>query len=181
MRSHPQQRGILAAVATAVLLVGCAPASHPASPPPAAPSTSADAATAAPAPLRASATHRHAVAPPSTDDEPHAHTAQRPLARAAAGRFFASYLAFLTGRLTASRVAGVDPNVRWELSHARANPTPAQRAAHPRIRRLTVSSGGPPVSVTATAVIADAPGAGYRLTATLEPRHGAWRVVAIGE
>jgi hypothetical protein len=180
MRSLAQQSQVLTAVAAAALLAGCAPTTHGTTRPPAAPSPIANASTVAPPPLRASVTDRRVVPASRADDEPHAHTSQRSEARAAARRFFASYLAILAGRVASSRVAGLDPSVRWQLSHARANPTPAQRASRPQIRRLAVSSGGPPVSVTASAVIANGPGPPFRLTATLEPRHRAWRVVAIG-
>jgi hypothetical protein len=116
----------------------------------------------------------------ASDDEPHAATSQLSAARSVARKFFTSYLAFLSGGLSPTRVAGANQTLRRQLEHGRAAITPAERSSRPRVARLTLTSAGPPISAIAVAVIT----AGHRptstLAATLEPHHGRWRVVAIG-
>jgi hypothetical protein len=112
------------------------------------------------------------------DAEPHAARSQVPAARAAAHRFFRSYIAFLYGRLPASRLADADPGLRSALEQGHATTTPAERASRPRITRLTLSSSGPPISVVAVAVVKVGCCGSSNLTATLEPRDGACLVVA---
>jgi hypothetical protein len=114
------------------------------------------------------------------DDEPHAAKSQVSAARSAAKVFFSSYIAVLYGRLPPSRVADVDPSLQRQLEHGHATATPAERASHPRVARVTLTSGGPPVSAIATAFVAVGRAEESRLTATLEPRRGKWLVVAIG-
>jgi hypothetical protein len=68
-------------------------------------------------------------------------------ARSVARALFATYLAFLYGRIPARRISGVDPTFRWQLEHGHATTTPAERVSRPRISHLSLSSAGPPISV----------------------------------
>jgi len=120
-----------------------------------------------------------ASALPSDGDEPHAATAQVSAARAVARAFFSSYVAYLYGRLPATRVVGSDQALRWHLEHGRATTTPAERASRPRIAHLSLASAGPPMSVVAVAVMDIDHDRPSRLTATLEPYLRTWLVVAI--
>jgi hypothetical protein len=113
------------------------------------------------------------------NDEPHASTSQVTDARAIATHFFTSYLAFLYGRLPATRVTGTDPKLRRQLQHGHATTTPAERAARPRIAHLSLTPAGPPVSVVAVATVTAPCGESSDLTASLEPNAGSWQVVAI--
>lgn len=84
---------------------------------------------------------------PDGDTEPHARRSQLSTARAAAGAFFETYVAYLSGRLPAARVADVSPALRAQLESGRAETTPAESASHARIGRVHVAIAGPPVSV----------------------------------
>lgn len=114
------------------------------------------------------------------DDEPHAATSQLSAARSVASHFFTSYLAFLCGRLSPTRIAGVNQSFRWQLEHGGAAITPAERSSRPRVARLTLMPAGPPVSAIAVAVIAGGYSPTSSLTAALEPHRGKWLVVAVG-
>ena len=114
------------------------------------------------------------------DTERRARPSQLSTARPVARAFFTTYVAYLSGRLPAERVADVSPALRAQLESGRAETTPAERAARPRIGRLSIATAGPPVSVTAIAIVDAGPGQGSRLTATLEPAGRTWRVVAVG-
>jgi len=76
-------------------------------------------------------------------------------------------------------VLGADRNVRWQLEHGHATITPAERASRLQIAHLSLASGGPPISVVATAVIEVGQGQRLLLSITLEPRRKTWLVVAI--
>jgi hypothetical protein len=112
-------------------------------------------------------------------DEPHAAVGQVAAARPVARAFFASYLAYLYRRRPPTRVGGPDQSLRAQLAHGHATLTQAEHVSRPRLARLSITSAGPPVSVTATAVVNVGAGRSSRLTATLEPRRGKWVVVAI--
>jgi hypothetical protein len=118
---------------------------------------------------------------PHGDTEPHARREQLATARAVARAFFETYVAYLSGRLPAERVADVSPALRAQLESGRAEATPAERASRPRIDRVDVAIAGPPVSVTAVAFVDLGPGQRSRLSATLEPASRTWRVVAVGD
>jgi hypothetical protein len=115
------------------------------------------------------------------DDEPHASGLQVSVARSVASAFFTTYVAFLYGRLPASRVTGVDRTLRRELENGHARTTPAERLSRPSISHLSLSPAGPPVSVVAIAVLTTACCTPSHLTATLEPRDRSWLVVAVTE
>ncbi len=112
------------------------------------------------------------------DSEPHASDAQVSAARKVARAFFGSYVAFLYGRLPASRVRDADRSVRLQLERGQATATPAERASGARV---ALTSSGPPVSVLAVAVVTVEDGPPSRLTATLESHDRAWIVVAVAE
>lgn len=114
------------------------------------------------------------------DTERHARRSQLSTARAVARAFFTTYVAYLSGRLPAERVADVSPALRAQPEPGRAETTPAERASHPRIGRVSVEIAGPPMSVTAVAFVEPGPGQRSQLTATLEPAGRTWRVVAVG-
>lgn len=140
------------------------------------PATSTVAAVAAPSP-------RPSGRAPSVEDgdtERHAQRSQLSTARSVAQAFFRTYVGYLSGRLSAERVADVSPELRAQIEAGRAETTPAERASHPRIGRVSVAIAGPPVSITAVALVE--PGAGKRsqLSATLESTRRTWRVVAVG-
>jgi hypothetical protein len=115
----------------------------------------------------------------ANDNEPHAATSQVLAVRSVAQTFFRAYVAFLYGRVPPSRVNRADPALRSQLEQGRATTTPAERAARPRIAHLTLSSSGPPISVLAVATITAGCCGSSALTATLEPEHGAWLIVAV--
>jgi hypothetical protein len=117
--------------------------------------------------------------PDDDDDEPHAATAQVSAARPVVRAFFASYVAYLCGRRPARHVAGANESLRAQLEHGHATLTPAERASRPHLAHLSITSAGPPVSVTAVALVNLGPRRSSRLTATLESRRGKWVVVAI--
>jgi hypothetical protein len=114
------------------------------------------------------------------DTERHARRSELSTARGVARAFFTTYVAYLSGRLPAERVADVSPALRAQLEAGRAETTPAERAARPRVGRLSIAIAGPPVSVTAVAFVEPGPGQRSQLTATLEPAGRTWRVVAVG-
>jgi predicted small lipoprotein YifL len=113
------------------------------------------------------------------DDEPHASRTQVSSARSVARAFFTTYLAYLYGQLPARDVTGLNQALRRQLEHGHAITTPAERASSPHVVRLSLSSSGPPISVTAIALLTTADSQPSQLTATLEPHHGTWLVVAI--
>lgn len=113
------------------------------------------------------------------DDEAHASRTQVSSARSVASVFFTTYLAYLYGQLPARNIAGTARGLSWQLEHGHAITTPAERASPPHIVRLSLSSSGPPISVTAFALVNTADSQPSLLTATLEPHHGTWLVVAI--
>jgi hypothetical protein len=76
-------------------------------------------------------------------------------------------------------VAETDPGLRSQLEQDHATVTPAERASHPRIAHLTLSSSGPPISVLAVATVMTGCCESTTVTATLEPHLGAWLVVAV--
>jgi hypothetical protein len=115
---------------------------------------------------------------PLLQTEPSAQARVLKPARRAALRFFTAYLRFLYGETTSGQVRAVDPQLRSELQQP-ARLTPAERAARPVVAHVSVTRAGPPLSVLATATIL-VDQARYQLTATLEPQHGNWVVVAIG-
>ena len=115
------------------------------------------------------------------DDERHASYTQVSSARSVARAFFTAYLAYLYGQLPATDVTGIDRGLRSQLEHGHAITTPAERASLPRIIGLSLSSSGPPISVTAVAVVTTAHGQPSQLTATLEPHRGTWLVVEVSE
>ncbi len=100
-------------------------------------------------------------------------------ARRTAARFFFTYVPFLYGHLRAGHVLGLAPQLRSQLGHAATLVTPAERSARPHVVRIKVESAGPPVSATAIATVL-VHDRRYQLTATLEPRHGGWEVIAVG-
>lgn len=168
----------LALLAGTACLAGCGSGG---SGPPAAVSRTASTSTATP-PVAAGAEMsttpaRPAPGAPDGDTEPHARRSQLSTARAAARAFFETYVAYLSGRLPAERVADVSPSLRAQLESGRAETTPAERAWRPRIGRIDVAIAGPPVSVTA---VDPGPSGRSQLTATLEPAGRTWRVVAVG-
>ena len=171
----------LASTATAACLAGCASGGTAR---PAQVSRTAITSTARPTvAVVAAPSSRPSSQAPSVengDTGPHARLSQLPAARAAARAFFSSYVAYLSGRLPAERVADVSPALRARLEAGRAETTPAERAAHPRIDRVSIAIAGPPASVTAIAIVNAEPGQRSQLTATLEPAGRTWRVVAVG-
>jgi hypothetical protein len=171
----------LAGTAATACLAGCASggAARPAElsrPAITSTATPTVAAVAAPSP-------RPAGRAPSVEDrdtERHARRSQLATAHAVVQAFFETYVAYLSGRLPAERVADVSPALRAQLEAGRAETTPAERASHPRIGRVSVATAGPPVSVTAVAIIEAGPSQRSQLTATLEPAGRTWRVVVVG-
>lgn len=115
------------------------------------------------------------------DDEPHASHTQVSSARHVARAFFTAYLAYLDGQLPARDVTSTDQGLRWQLEHGHAITTPAERASPPHIARLSLSSSGPPISVTAVAVVTTADSQASQVTATLEPHHSARLVVTVSQ
>jgi len=115
------------------------------------------------------------------DDEPHASRTQLSSTRHMARAFLTTYLAYLYGQLPARDVTGTDQGLRWQLEHGHAITTPAERASPPHIARLSLSSSGPPISVTAVAVVTTADSQPSQLTATLEPHRGTWLVVTVSQ
>jgi hypothetical protein len=113
------------------------------------------------------------------EDEPHASRLQVSDARSVATAFLRTYLAYLYGRLPATRVTGAAPALHRELAQGHATTTPAERATRPHISRITLTSAGPPISVVAVAVVTTACCAPSQLTATLEPHDNRWLVVAV--
>lgn len=119
------------------------------------------------------------VAPrPPAESEPVPRRGELPAAQRTARRFFRAYVRFLYRRLPAAEVPDAAPQLRSELTQSAALKTPAEGSSRPRIIRLTVRPAGPPISAIATATLTTQRGR-YALTATLEPRHGRWIVVAI--
>src|SRR6202035_1116432 len=117
--------------------------------------------------------------PPSlVQAEPSAQTAVLKPAWRTAARFFTAYVRLLYGETSGGRVPGVAAPSRAELKQGSLT-TPAERAARPRVARVGVTRAGPPLSALATATILVGQ-THYQLTATLEPHHGRWVVVAIG-
>jgi hypothetical protein len=167
------------AVLLVAALAGCGPnrrAAPRSTPPPAYRAQTPDhRRSTTPAPTRPSTLDRS----DPDDDEPHAAASQLPAAWSAARAFFTAYIAYLYGRLPATRVRATDPGLHRQLQRGHATATPAERASRLRIASISTSSSGPPVSVVATARITDGRGPRSTLTATLERRHGAWRVVAV--
>lgn len=115
--------------------------------------------------------------PPLAESEPVAGHRALDAARDAALRFFPAYIRFLYGRIPAREVPDLSPRFRSTLRQDHGLVTPAERAANPTILHLTLRPAGPPVSVLAVADI-EAGRGHYKLTATLEPQHGGWVVVA---
>lgn len=179
MRSMVHQTHLAGAVAAAAALVGCG--SHHGPRPSAAHSPEAGrSSTPPPAVVAPSSTQVSGSAPPPNSDAgSRAATAQVSAARPVARAFFNSYVAYLYGRLPARDVVSVDGTLRWQLEHGRSNITQGERASRPRITHLSVATAGPPVSVVTIAVV-DGGVQLARLSATLEPYHRTWRVVAIG-
>jgi hypothetical protein len=166
----------LSAAAVAVLLTGCRAVAGPAGQEHPQPQLGR-----AIAPVRA--TSRSPVAgshlappPPLSESEPEARRHELAGARPTASRFFAAYVRFLYGEIPPSAVPDIDPRFRSRLQAGGALITPTEKATRPRILVLTLRPAGPPVSALATVAIA-AGDRQYRLTATLEPRHGGWVVV----
>jgi hypothetical protein len=171
----------LAGTAAAACLAGCASgrAARPAEvsrPAITSTATPTVAAVAAPSPRPSG----HAPSVEEGDTEQHARRSQLSTARAVAQAFFTTYVAYLSGRRPAERVADVSSELRAQLKAGRAETTPAERASHPRIGRVYVAIAGPPVSVTAVAFVELGPRWRSQLTATLEPAGRTWRVVAVG-
>jgi len=171
----------IAGTAIAACLTGCASgdAAHRADVSrPAITSTAAPIVAAVPAP----SARPSGIAPSvkDGDTEPHARRSQLSTARTVARAFFATYVAYLSGRLPAERVADVSPALRAQLEAGLAKTTPAQRASHPRIGRVSVAIAGPPESVTAVAFVKPGTGQRSQLTATLEPAGRTWPVVSVG-
>lgn len=171
----------LASLAATACLAGCASGS---SRPPSVVSRTASTPTTTPTgAVVAAPSPRPSGRAPSVeagDTERHARRSQLSTARAAARAFFETYVAYLSGRLPAERVADVSPELRARLESGRAGTTPAERASHPRLGRVHVSIAGPPASITTVAFVQSGPGQRSRLTATLEPARRTWRVVAVG-
>ncbi len=146
-------------------------------------------ASAAPNRVAANAVSAATAGPPARsigasddgDSEPHASHAQVSAARKVARAFFASYVAFLYGRMPARHVRDTDGSLRLQLAGAHATATPAERASRARIARVSLISSGPPISVIAVAVVTVADGPPTQLTATLEPHDETWIVVAVAE
>ncbi len=182
MRSRVRQRSWFGGVVLAAALTGCGSKAGQSPPPVVARHAPTGNHTA---PLRATSLAQRPTSPPgasalpSDGDEPHAATAQASAARTVARAFFSSYVAYLYGRLPATRVVGSDQALRWQLEHGRATTTPAECASRPRIAHLSLASAGPPISVVAVAVIDVDHDRPSRLTATLEPYLRTWLVVAI--
>jgi len=124
------------------------------------------------------ADHPPVPPPPLKESEPVAPRQELHQADLVARRFFAAYVNFIYGRLAAADVPDVDANLSSRLEHSRALITPAERATTPTLARLTVVAAGPPVSALATAIVLSGR-SHYKLTATLEPKHGRWTVVAV--
>ena len=115
------------------------------------------------------------------DDKPQASRTQLSSTRHVARAFLTTYLAYLYEQLPARDVTSIDQGLRWQLEHGHAITTPAERASPPHIARLPLSSSGPPISVTAVAVVTTAHGQPSQLTATLEPHHSTWLVVTVSQ
>jgi hypothetical protein len=113
------------------------------------------------------------------DPEPHATSSQLSSARGVATAFLRSYVSYLSGRAPAARIPGVAAALRDQVERGRARVTPAERASHARIARLSLISAGPPISVVATAIIDTGSRQLSRVTATLEPHERGWIVVAV--
>lgn len=143
---------------------------------PAVQSASSRAAAPPPEPTGASAGDRSST---GEDSERNAGRAQLSVARGVARAFFISYLAYLYGRLPATRVMDTSPGLCRQLRSGHAEATPAERSSRPRIARLSMATAGPPLSVLAVALIRTGDDEPSRLTATLEPGGRRWRVVAI--
>jgi len=172
----------IGAVVLAAALTGCGSTTGQSAPPVVArdaPTRDRTARPRATSPAETPASPPGVSALPSDHDEPHAATAQVSAARTVARAFFSSYVAYLYGRLPATRVVGADQTLRWQLEHAQATTTPAEHASRPRIAHLSLASAGPPISVVAVAVIDVDHDRPSRLTATLEPYLRTWLVVAI--
>lgn len=132
----------------------------------------------APNVLRQPASRSAVVAPPRlAESEPVASHRGLGAAREAALRFFPAYVQFVYGRIAAGDVPDLSRRLRGELRKGTGLVTPAEKAAKPRILDVKVKPAGPPVSVIASADVAAGRGR-YTLTATLEPQHGGWVVVA---
>jgi hypothetical protein len=86
---------------------------------------------------------------------------------------------FLYGKNTAGPVLGASPQLHAQFRRGEGRLTPAERSAAPRVLRVSVTPQGPPLSVLATATILAA-SRQWRLTATLEPQHRRWLIVAVG-
>jgi hypothetical protein len=113
-----------------------------------------------------------------THVRPHVDPLQLAAAREDAQGFFRSYVAYLYGQLPVRRVADLTRGRRGQLESDHAEATPAERAARPRITRLTVATG----LATATTVVMAVVRAGGKvspLTATLQRSGATWRVVAV--
>jgi hypothetical protein len=135
--------------------------------------------TSGPHPARPTA-HADAVGA-DDDDEPQASRSQLSSTRHVARAVLTTYLAHLYGQLPARDVTSVDQGLRWQLEHGHAITTPAERASPPHIARLSLSSSGPPISVTAVAVVTTADSQASQVTATLEPHHSTWLVVTVSQ
>lgn len=116
--------------------------------------------------------------PPLADSEPVPRREELPTARRTARRFVGGYIRFLYGRLAGAKVPDTGPQLRSALTKGATLKTPAEGSSRPRILRLTVQPAGPPISALATATLTTGRSR-YKLTTTLEPRHGRWIVVAI--
>jgi hypothetical protein len=179
MRSMVHERTTVGAVVLVTALAGCGTQQRPGSAVARHPQITQHHVRATASRPRRATTFPPRVHTSDTDDEPHAPTAQVSAARPVAKAFFASYLAYLYRRRPAGRVAGAGQSLRAQLAHGHATLTPVERASHPHLARLSITSAGPPVSVVAMALVNVGPGRPSRLTATLEPRRGKWVVVAI--
>jgi|HubBroStandDraft_6_1064221.scaffolds.fasta_scaffold392015_2 hypothetical protein len=171
------------AVVLVAALSGCGPNAHPRgaaatvpSVPPARHASTPPPPTSRPHPSRPAA-HTGAL-DRADDDEPHASHTQVSSAGSVARAFFTTFLVYLYGQLPARNVTGIDQGLRRKLAHGHAITTPAEHASPPHVIRLSLISSGPPISVTAVALGTTAESQPSQLTATLEPHHGTWVVVA---
>ena len=167
----------LATLAAAACLAGCASGGSRS---PTAVTRTASTSAVAVAPTRSPPPAVRAPGASDGDSERRARQSQLSTARAVARTFFPTYLAYLSGRSPAKRVADVSPALRSQLGSGRAETTPAELASDPRIGHVYVVLAGPPLSVTAVAFVEAVPGQQSRITATLEPAGRTWRVVAVG-
>ena len=101
-------------------------------------------------------------------------------AATAARRFLTDYLRFVRGRQSTRTLSAAAPELRRDLRHHPARPTPTQQVRSTTVRAVEVTLQVPD-SVRAIATLQAAGGPPYPLLLYLERRGARWLVTRIGD